>query len=339
MNIARSALQQSKARQPDDRSGMAMPSAPPAPAPPPRAVPAQTERAKPAQRVTADTVPAKRYGGKLATLLFASTMLLLVYTGWHNRAESYLTAESGVGYALGIIGGSLMLLLLLYPLRKRVAFMRHLGPVKFWFRFHMLLGIIGPICILYHANFRLGAVNSNVALICMLIVAASGLIGRYLYRNIHHGLYGRKATLKELADDEIRLKDRLDAALESMPALRHRLQKLRAWEPRPERGVFHELIRIMGFGLWTHWAHLALRLKVSRVLAVQGRARGWSARETKLKRREAGRYLNDFFTAVRRVARFSVFERLFSLWHLLHMPLFIMMAVTGVIHVIAVHMY
>lgn len=32
----------------------------------------------------------------------------------------------------------------------------------------------------------------------MVIVALSGLVGRYFYTKIHHGLYGRKASLKEL---------------------------------------------------------------------------------------------------------------------------------------------
>ena len=44
----------------------------------------------------------------------------------------------------------------------------------------MGLGIIGPIFILYHCNFQLGAVNSNVALWSMLTVAGSGVVGRFL---------------------------------------------------------------------------------------------------------------------------------------------------------------
>ena len=38
----------------------------------------------------------------------------------------------------------------------------------------------------------------------MLIVATSGVIGRYLYGKIHIGLYGRKAVVGEmLADAEL----------------------------------------------------------------------------------------------------------------------------------------
>ena len=125
-------------------------------------------------------------------------VLAALYFGWYMPTERYITPKRGLGYALGIIGGSLMLLLLLYSLRKRYTWLRFLGPTPSWFRFHMVLGVLGPLCILYHANFSTGATNSNVALFSMLIVAGSGLVGRYIYAHIHHGLYGRKLELSEL---------------------------------------------------------------------------------------------------------------------------------------------
>ena len=97
-----------------------------------------------------------------------------------------------------------MLLLLLYPLRKRLSALRIVGSVAVWFRLHMLLGLIGPALVLFHANFKLGSLNSNVAMMAMLVVAASGIVGRYLYGKIHLGLYGRKAGVRQImADIEI----------------------------------------------------------------------------------------------------------------------------------------
>jgi hypothetical protein len=43
--------------------------------------------------------------------------------------------------------------------------------------------------------------------------------------------------------------------------------------------------------------------------------------------------------AARRVARFSLYERLFALWHLWHTPLFVMLLITVAVHIIAVHLY
>ena len=49
--------------------------------------------------------------------------------------------------------------------------------------------------------------------------------------------------------------------------------------------------------------------------------------------------VNRYTLALRKTAAFRVYERLFSLWHILHLPLFIMMIITAVIHIFAVHMY
>ena len=121
-----------------------------------------------------------------------------IYVGWMFREGRMIDPGEGIGYMLGIAGAVPMVLLLLYSFRKRLRFMRYFGATKYWFRAHMMFGVIGPVIILYHSNFQVGSLNSQVALFCTLLVAASGIVGRYLYTQIHHGLYGRKASLREL---------------------------------------------------------------------------------------------------------------------------------------------
>jgi hypothetical protein len=139
--------------------------------------------------------PAAKQRKRLLSLgrIFFVIVTALLCLGWYLPTERYITPKRGLGYAFGIVGGSLMLLLFLYSARKRIRGPRILGSTAAWFRFHMVLGILGPLCILYHSNFALGAV-SNVALFCMLTVAGSGLTGRYIYARIHHGLYGSKPS-------------------------------------------------------------------------------------------------------------------------------------------------
>ena len=100
----------------------------------------------------------------IGTLLYTLITITLLYLGWQNRDFSYLNAEYGTGYALGIIGGVMMLLLYLYPARKQWRPMRRMGPVKYWFRMHMILGVVGPVTVIFHSNFRLGSLNSSVAM-------------------------------------------------------------------------------------------------------------------------------------------------------------------------------
>ena len=89
-------------------------------------------------------------------------------------------------------------MLLIYPASKRFRWTGFIGSIQGWFRAHMVLGVLGPMFMLFHANFSLGATNSNAALIAMLIVSGSGLVGRYFYTRIHLGLTWRAS--RDVAD-------------------------------------------------------------------------------------------------------------------------------------------
>ena len=119
----------------------------------------------------------------LAPVLITLVLTIVFIAGWIVSFDEPVTPKSGLGYWLGIAGASMMAALFAYCLRKRV----NPGPraarvIPTWFRAHMLLGLAGPLLILFHCNFQLGAFNSNVALFSMMAVVLSGAIGRYLYR-------------------------------------------------------------------------------------------------------------------------------------------------------------
>jgi hypothetical protein len=283
--------------------------------------------------------PAQRKHRLTPALAFAVIAIVLLYVGWQMPTERYITPKRGLGYALGIIGGSFMLLLFLYSARKRLAWLKFLGPASGWFRFHMVLGVLGPLCILYHANFGLGATNSNIALLSMLTVAGSGLVGRYIYARIHHGLYGSKLNLGELRKgaDNLRASS---GAFAFLPELVDRLERV---ERRLLASAGHVPIfgiaRLAGAYLITLHARLQLRGYVRKCLRVAAARSSTIAAERQRLRRAANGYIDRRLAATRRVAGFEAYERLFSLWHALHIPLIFMMLIAGTVHVIAVHVY
>ncbi len=279
------------------------------------------------------------FGSRLSALLFSLGVVTVLYSGWLNRDYHYLTAESGTGYALGIIGGVLMLILLLYPARKRFRFMRILGPVKYWFRGHMMLGIIGPTCILFHANFQLGSLNSNVALACMLLVASSGIIGRFIYRQIHYGLYGRKATLEQLRKDKEFSEGQLAETFRLLPRLQQRLAVYEGIALSPPRGLIHSVTRRFTLTPRSMWTRLLSLLQIRRALRQLVKQQQLSTHVYRQRFRLMKRYLSAYFSTIQKITVFSFYERLFSMWHVLHLPLFLMMLISGIAHVIAVHMY
>jgi hypothetical protein len=50
---------------------------------------------------------------KVTEMAWYFAIALLLLAGWVSRDQRYLVAESGIGYWFGIIGGSMMLLLLI----------------------------------------------------------------------------------------------------------------------------------------------------------------------------------------------------------------------------------
>lgn len=54
---------------------------------------------------------------------------------------------------------------------------------------------------------------------------------------------------------------------------------------------------------------------------------------------EAVRLVKRFLRDAERVAEFTTYERLFSLWHILHIPLIYLLAASTIFHIIAVYMY
>lgn len=265
---------------------------------------------------------------------------LAVGFGWlATRGHELVTSGHGLGYALGIVGASLMATLLLYPLRKRIRLMRALGPTKHWFRMHMLFGVLGPILILYHCNFRLGSVNSNVALFCTLLVAGSGLVGRYLYAKIHIGLYGHKATLKELSERaQIGAEQRSHAAA-LVPELLERMSAFDELVLKPPQSLLGSLALPWKLAVQTRWAEWRLTRFARAQLREQARRSPIIAAEHRRLSKSTARFIREHLRRVRRVAELGSYERLFSLWHVFHLPFFYMLVLTAIVHVIAVHMY
>ena len=270
--------------------------------------------------------------------MFVLVCVALFY-GWNSQTERYINPNRGLGYALGIIGGSLMLLLLVYSLRKRWEWLKFLGSTPGWFRFHMVLGVVGPLCILYHANFSTGAANSNMALFSMLTVAGSGFIGRYFYAHVHYGLYGRKLELSDIRAGAEKLRS-LSGTMSFLPELVGRIE---AAEQRLLDTGPH--LSLLGFAkppvvaLATVWERWRLHRYLRRALKASARSSPVLKKQYRRFMRAARIYIDRRLRATKRVAEFSGYERLFSLWHALHIPLIFILAIAAVIHVIAVNVY
>lgn len=109
--------------------------------------------------------------------LVGACVLALLAWGWRMRADPMLGPHAWTGYLFGL-GGSLMMLALLgFSVRKRMASGRF--TVGWWYHAHVLLGLFGAVAVVIHARFAWGSINSSFALAATLLVVASGLVARY----------------------------------------------------------------------------------------------------------------------------------------------------------------
>ncbi len=275
---------------------------------------------------------------RLGPVAFGGAVVAIIVFAWLERNEGYLAAESGVGYWLGIAGAVIMLTLILYPLRKRYKFLHGVGRVANWFRLHMILGIAGPALIVLHSNFKLGSLNSRLALFTMLIVVASGIIGRYLYSNVHKGLYGRHAEMRDVIADVSALKNSLGVDFAGLESVAKELERY-----LPEGSAPPSLIGGIKSALFSGARTRASR---RRIIAIARRHFDTAAHLKDLSRRQRGRHMKEidkqlkiYFAAVKKAERLAFFERVFGLWHHLHVPLFVLLTLTVVLHIFAVHRY
>jgi hypothetical protein len=277
--------------------------------------------------------------GSWSTIFFTAAVVAVLVAGWRQRNDYNLSAESGLGYYLGIIGGVLMLLLLVYPLKKRVRWMRGLGSTQQWFQLHMVFGVVGPVAIMFHSNFRLGSMNSTSALFAMLAVAFSGLVGRYLYSGIHRGLYGRRSELAELTLASADARKSVAYLFHIAPEFKQQLEQYERVTAAASSGLVGSILKLLAAGASSRKIQRKCLKLLRPALAREARKRAWTRKVHRDVYRGARRHLTRYLDAVRRVVEFECFVKLFGLWHVLHMPMFIILVVTSLVHVYAVHMY
>jgi hypothetical protein len=264
---------------------------------------------------------------------------LVVFLAWMVHNGQLYDGNSDFAYYIGLVGALLMVALLLYPLRKRIPAFERLGKMENWFKFHMVAGIVGPLLVLFHSTFKTGSLNGAAALYAMLLVAFSGVMGRFIYRHIHRGLYGKKLTLEDVSGLVMECAEHVKSVYALQPDIEPRLK------------AFHDAaFDQSGSSLYKAWRFVTLRWKSKRLaksvradaknaLVKQFKKQGGGRREVIMNYRLAREQIDRYLDSVVMASQLSVWELAFSYWHIIHIPFLYLLVFSGVVHVVAVHMY
>lgn len=266
----------------------------------------------------------------LLVTVWVAVAFLATRGGWDyyllpmaERPGSPLHDEFGptgrLGHLYGIAGTAMMAIGVTgYSLRRRLGVLSGVGRLSTWLQVHIFLCTLGPYLVVLHTTLKLGGIVS-IAFWSMAIVVISGIFGRYVYAQLPHGVEGNIRDLSELGRESRQLEE----ALRDHRAMQGSdIARLLAVPTTPEpRGLMHALLLSFSGSA----ADAAHRKRTRRQLDEIDVPRPIQHEILNLVRRR--RRLIRSGTLARS------FRRMFSYWHLLHLPLAILLLMVTILHI------
>ncbi len=211
----------------------------------------------------------------------------------------------------------MMILMLLYSVRKRMGALRRVGSLGRWLDAHIFLGVTGPLLVILHSSFK---VQGLVALSfwSMIIVASSGVLGRYLYLQIPRTRAGEALALDDL--------ERLDRELSERLRTRFGLDEEQLAELDAVTPALPRRVGLLGGMARIVVDDLRLRSRLRHF------ARGCPSVSRPLLR-EFARTVRQKATSRRRLLLWDRLHELFHYWHVLHKPFALVMYLFMFVHV------
>ncbi len=128
-------------------------------------------------------------------------LMLIVWLGFPLH-RSHRFAGSLWGGILGVTGGLLMLVPLVYMVVKRIprlkkALTKHVR-MRTFLTWHIYAGVLGPILVVIHSGHKYQSTLGIVLTGMTLLVVVSGFVGRYLMTGFSREIREKKKMLAEL---------------------------------------------------------------------------------------------------------------------------------------------
>ena len=245
--------------------------------------------------------------------------------------HALLKPSGRIGIKLGLLGVSMFLVIFLYPLRKRWAWLGRQGISRHWLDFHVLLGLSAPFVIALHSSFKFHGF-AGIAFWIMLAVSISGVVGRYLY-----GQIPRRVNAAELSRKEIQeMQDRMAQQLADQKLLR--ASDVRSALRLPSQETVDRLF------IPAALAYM-FALDLARPFRIAGLRRGALSGSEYLttlggllptRHRELERAIavaRDEASLSKRILFLSRSQQVFHLWHVVHKPFSYTFAVLVLFHI------
>jgi len=270
------------------------------------------------------------------TALWAVLAFLALHAGWayyltplaerpYSDLHEVFAPSGTIGLRFGVLGAAMMGGgVLLYGVRKRVAVLQRAGPLTYWLQFHIFLCTLGPFLVLLHTSFKFGGIVS-IAFWSMTTVVISGFFGRYVFVRIPKTINGRFRSLESIREQKAMLVQAIARDADLPVPVVERLTGLATFGT--PRGFLHALV-------------LAVRLDLSKRRQTRRIHKVLNGKPIPKKVRDwAITLLHEQLELEQQIVLLRPFQRMFRWWHLLHLPLAIVMLVIVAAHIAVATMF
>lgn len=235
----------------------------------------------------------------------------------------WLRPSGYVGQSAGILSLLIFLFLWLYPLRRKYRWLSFTGTMAQWLDGHVGLALILPFLAALHASWRFEGLI-GLGYLSMLVVALSGIAGRYLYVHIPRSATGLELNAEEIAAERQGLVNEIAKATGLATA---KVDSVLRSDPSPcdGLGVFGTLKRMARDDISRWRSARALRRLCDSQFGVLRPDRRTVRRVLKLARKE--------MSLTQQARMLSATQRLFRFWHVAHRPFAITALAAVLVHV------
>ncbi len=235
--------------------------------------------------------------------------------------HAWLKPSGHVGQAAGILALALFLFMWLYPLRKRVRWLRFAGSLAAWLDIHIVAGLVLPVVGAIHAAWRFQGLI-GLGYLAMLTVSLSGFVGRYLYTHIPRSRSGLELTQSQTQERRERFLERI-AAMTGIE--RGEIERSVRSEPHvPKRAGIGSTLRGLVTDDLARW-RTSIELR-----------RRWKPRLSHSQLKEVIQLVRQEMKLEQQLRMLDATRRVFGFWHVAHLPFAITAFVAVSIHVAVV---
>jgi len=243
---------------------------------------------------------------------YESIIKILMTTYFHKKNFNFSPiAGYPISYFIGWAGFIIMLLTNFYIIRKRFHIWQGIGKTAGWFDFHIFCGILGPILIIFHSNFKVDGLVS-ISFWSMIICSSSGIIGRYFYIQ----------TLKK--------KEEINRNTNSIK-LKFEEKYASKFSKEEIEKVFTDTINLAGA---RSDISNPIQIFVASIIGDFNLAYRAPGRNLGIMKQDMHQ-LKKYGIEKRRILFIDPFTRLLGYWHSFHLPFAIFMYLVAVIHIVA----